>query len=149
MTRTTSVNHPPASTAGKIAAVLLLVVAAFQMTLAAGAPWGAAALGGSHPGVLPNELRVSTAVQGVIYLLLAAAVGTSWAGTTFRRRLLYGATALMVIGALMNLASTSFVERMLWVPVTVALVIALWRAARHDSLSDGPRSHVSYPTRAV
>jgi hypothetical protein len=147
MTRT--LNHPPASTAGKVAALLFLVVAAFQMALAAGAPWGAAALGGANPGVLPDEFRVSSAVQGVFYVLLAGVAGTRWAGTTLRRRLLYGETALMLIGAVMNLASTSFVERMLWTPVTVALVIALWRAARHDSLSGAPRLQVRHPSRAV
>lgn len=149
MTLTTPTDHTPASTAGKVAAVLLLVVAVFLMALAAGAPWGAAALGGSNPGVLPDALRVSSAVQGVFYVLLAAVAGTGWTGATLRRRLLHGVTALMVVGVIMNIASTSFVERMLWVPVSVALVIASWRAARHASLSVGPRSRTSSPNRAV
>jgi hypothetical protein len=149
MSRMTSADHPPASTAGKIAAALFLIVAAFQVSLAAGAPWGEAALGGANPGVLPEALRVSSAVGGVAYVLLAGVVGTRWAGSTLRRRVLYGATALMVIGAVMNLASPSFVERMLWTPVTVALVAALWRAARHDSLSTGSRSRAPQTSRTA
>jgi hypothetical protein len=148
MSRMTSKNHPPASLAGKVAAVLFLFVVAFQLALAAGAPWGEAALGGVNPGVLPDAFRVSSAVGAVIYLLLAGVVGTRWAGTALRRRLLYGAAALMVIAAVMNLASPSFIERMLWTPVTVALVVALWHAARHESLSTRSRSHVGREERA-
>ena len=58
MSSVTSKERPPASTAGRVAAGLFLVVAAFQVALAAGAPWGAAAMGGANPGVLPDELRV-------------------------------------------------------------------------------------------
>jgi len=147
MTRT--MNRPPASTAGKVAASLFLVVAVFQAALAAGAPWGAAALGGSNPGVLPDTSRVGAAVQGVIYLLLAGVAGRPWARPTLRRRALYGMAALMAVGAVMNLATPSLVERMLWTPVTVALVLALWRAARHDSLAAGLRSQVGYASRTV
>lgn len=135
MTRIMSVSHPSASRAGKVAAALLLAVAAFQAALAGGAPWGEAALGGYNPGVLPDAFRVSSAFQASIYLLLAGVAGTQWVGATARRRLLYVATALMVVGALMNLASTSFIERILWTPVTIALTIALWKAARDGSLS--------------
>ena len=149
MSSVTSKDRPPASTAGKVAGGLFLVVAAFQVALAAGAPWGEAALGGANPGVLPDELRVGGAIQGVIYLVLAAIAGTRWTGTTLRRRMLYGMTALMVIGSVMNIATPSIVERMLWAPVTIALVIALWRAARHDSLATGSRSRFGQASRAV
>ncbi len=135
MSRMTSSDHPPVSAAGKVAAVLLLLVAGFQVTLAAGAPFGEAAMGGSNPGVLPDVLRVSSGVAALVYLLLAGVAGTRWAGATLRRRLLYAATVLMVTGAMMNVASPSFVERIIWTPVTVALLIALWRAARDGSLA--------------
>ncbi|WP_104118748.1 hypothetical protein [Arthrobacter sp. B1805] len=149
MNRSPFVDHPPASTAGKVAASLFVVVAAFLMALAAGAPWGAAAQGGSNPGVLPGALRVGSGVQGVVYLLLAGVAGTRWAGITVRRRVLHAAAALMVIGAMMNVASPSLLERMLWVPVTVALVIALWRAARDESLSSGSRVQIGHARRAA
>lgn len=135
MRRMTSTGHPPVSTSGKVAAVLLLVVAGFQVTLAAGAPFGEAAMGGNNPGVLPNALRVTSGVAAIAYLALAGVAGTRWAGATLRRRLLYATTALMAIGAMMNVASPSFLERIIWAPVTVALLIALWRAARDSSLA--------------
>ncbi len=36
----------------------------------------------------------------------------------------------MIVGSILNIASPSLIERLLWVPVTVALVLAFWRAAR-------------------
>src|SRR5690554_4724068 len=127
--------RPPASNAGKVAAALLLVVALFQAALALGAPWGEAALGGANTGVLPDPQRASSVVSVLVYLVLAGIAGTNWTGPNLRRRVLYGTTALMVLGAVMNIASPSFIERIIWAPVTVVLVIALWNAARHESLS--------------
>jgi len=128
----------PASSPGKIAALLLLGVVAFQAALAAGAPWGAATQGGANEGVLPDMLRVGSVITAVIYAALAAVAGTSLAPATPRRRVLYGAAAVMVLATLLNIASTSFVERIIWAPVTVALVITLWRAARHESIAPLP-----------
>ena len=128
-------HRPPASNAGRVAAALFLVVALFHFGLMAGAPWGEASLGGAYAGVLPDTLRIGSIVSLAFYVLLAAVAGTSWTGSTLRRRVLYGAALLMVVGALLNIASPSFIERIIWAPVTVALVIALWHAARHSSLA--------------
>ncbi len=129
------VARPPASTAGKAAGVLLLVVVTFQVALAAGAPFGRAAFGGANPGVLPDTLRLTSATAGVVYLMLAGVAGTPWTGATLRRRSLYGAAALMGVGTVLNAASPSHLERLLWTPVTAALVVALWLAARHHSIA--------------
>ena len=61
-----------------IAAVLLSGMAGFQIALAAGAPWGAAAWGGASPGVLPRGLRVSSAGSGLVYVLLAVAARSTF-----------------------------------------------------------------------
>lgn len=132
--RTGRSPHPAPSRAGKIAGVLFLIVVLFQVALASGLPWGDAAFGGANPGVLPAELRVSSAVAAVVYLLVAAAVGTRWLSATVRRVVLWGAAAFMLVGAVVNIASPSFVERIIWAPVTIALTVALWNAARHPSL---------------
>ena len=128
-------SNPAASTAGKIAAAFLLLVVAFQAALAVGAPWGAATQGGGNPGVLPDALRVASVVTLVVYALLAAVAGTSWAPATLRRRILYVAAGVMVFATVLNIASPSLIERIIWVPVTIVLVLALWRAARHESIS--------------
>jgi len=134
-------RNPPASTAGKIAALLLLIVVAFQGALAAGAPWGAATQGGSNEGVLPNMLRVGSVITLFIYAALAVVAGTSHTPATLRRRVLYAAATVMVLATLLNIASTSFVERIIWAPVTIALVIALWNAARHESITPPAHRH--------
>lgn len=130
---TTFPEHRPASRPGRTAAILLLAVAGFQTALAGGAPWAAAAYGGAHSGVLPDPLRAGSAVTAMLYLALAAVAGTSWAPVRIRRRLLYGMSALMVVGAAVNIASPSLIERLIWVPVTIVLVMTLWRAAKRDA----------------
>ncbi|MGC5224462.1 hypothetical protein ACPW96_18005 [Micromonospora sp. DT81.3] len=128
-------RNPPPSTAGKVAALLLLVVVVFQAALAAGAPWGVATQGGVNEGVLPDSLRISSVITLVIYAALAVVAGTSLVPATVRRRILYTASAVMVPATVLNIASTSFIERIIWAPITIALVITLWSAARHESIA--------------
>lgn len=138
-----SEKNPPASRAGRVAAVLLLVVVAFQAALAAGAPWGAATQGGTNEGVLPDLLRIGSVITLVFYAALAVVAGTSLVPPTLRRRVLYTAAAVMIPATLLNIASNSFVERIIWAPVTIALIIALWTAARDQSISLPLRPRVS------
>src|SRR5262245_31272575 len=60
--------------AALIYGVVSLGVVAFQMALAAGAPWGAYAMGGAFPGQFPPQLRVAAMIQAVILGLLALVV---------------------------------------------------------------------------
>ena len=110
----------------RVAVTLLAGVGTFQFALAAGAPWGAAAWGGQTTGVLPASLRVASAFSVLVYGGLAAVVVNDRLGSTARRRLLTGASLLMVLGAVANLASQSPVER-LWAPVAATLALMLWR----------------------
>lgn len=139
-------EHRPASHAGKAGAALLLVVAGFQGLLAAGAPWGEAAYGGANAGVLPEGLRLSSAVAAAIYAGLAGIAGTRLLPTSLRSRFMYGTSALMTVGAIMNIASPSFIERIIWTPVTLLLVMFLWRAARLDA-AGAPDSSVPHYSR--
>jgi hypothetical protein len=112
-----------------LAVVLLVTIAGFQLALAFGAPWGAAAWGGRHPGVLPRRFRIASGVAAVIVypliiaLVLAAAglIGDGWLpvdGTL----IMWVLAGLLGIGALMNFVSRSAPERR-W--GAVALTIAL------------------------
>lgn len=118
------------------AAGLLTSVGVFQVALAAGAPWGAAAWGGAHPGVLPDNLRVASAVSAAVYGTLAAVTTSGLVGPGLRRRLLTGAAGLMAVGTLMNLASPSLVEKALWSPVAASLAVLLWRTRRDHDVAD-------------
>jgi hypothetical protein len=113
----------------RVALTLLGAVGAFQLALAAGAPWGAAAWGGTAPGVLPGPLRVASSASMLVYGGLAAVVATRRLSSNARRRLLTGASLLMALGALANLATQSPVERV-WAPVAAALAILFWRLRR-------------------
>ncbi len=120
---------PPRTLERRVALALLGGVGTFQLALVAGAPWGAAAWGGQAPGVLPPSLRVASAVSVLVYGGLAGLVVTDRLGRTARRRLLTGASVLMALGTLGNLATQSPVER-LWAPVAATLAVTLWRLRR-------------------
>ncbi len=116
-----------------LAVILLGVIVVFQLALAFGAPWGAAAWGGQHPGVLPTRLRIASAVVAVlvypivIALVLAAAgiIDDAWLPVdgTLAMWVLAG---LLGVGAVLNFLSRSRAER-LWGPValTIAMCCAL------------------------
>ena len=129
-TRHATVAAPRSNRAGKAAAVLLLVVAAFQLALALGAPWGQAAWGGSSPGVLPTGLRISSALAVPVYLALAAVAAGRLLHGRWARRVLLGAAVLIGLGVLANAASPSMTEKLIWTPVTAVLAFLLWRASR-------------------
>lgn len=120
-------THSP-RTSGRAAAALLVGCAGFQGALAAGAPWGAAAYGGAHPGRVPDRLRHVSAGAVPVYLGLAA-VSAGLVGTPRVRAVVTGVgAAWLAVGVPVNLASPSRPERMIWVPVTAAGAFLLWRS---------------------
>jgi hypothetical protein len=125
MVHTEKVAHRSTGPAG-IATVLLSGLAGFQIALAAGAPWGGAAGGGTNPGVLPRRLRMSSAGSALLYILLVIAVQSTLIPTKLRRRILTVASGAMVVGTVMNLISPAKLERTLWTPVAAALATVLW-----------------------
>ncbi|WP_345713975.1 hypothetical protein [Kineococcus glutinatus] len=114
--------------AGAVAATLTAGVACFQLALAAGAPWGRLAWGGVHAGVLPDGYRLASAASALTYAALTVVAGTGLLPAAPRRAVLTGAAALMGVGTVLNLASPSLPERLLWTPVAAALAVTFWRA---------------------
>jgi hypothetical protein len=118
----------PASTAAVLAALGFLVIAGFQLLLAAGAPLGRAAWGGKT-AVLPGNLRRASAVSFVIWLVAAAIIlgrGGVIAVPVPAEILTWGAWALVVLsalGSLVNIASSSPWERFGWAPLAAAMAI--------------------------
>jgi hypothetical protein len=109
-------------------AVATAVVTAFQFALAAGAPWGAYAMGGAFPGKFPPRMRIAAAVQGVILgvvalIVLASAGLVDIALVTTLPWLIWVVVALSAVAVILNAISRSAGERRLWVPVTLVLLI--------------------------
>jgi hypothetical protein len=117
------------TTAAVAAAGLIGLVIVFQVALVIGAPWGAAAWGGGHPGRLPTRLRVASAGAIVVLVWLAwivlAAAGTVSASPIPRPWLGSAAwvgTAYFGLGTIVNAVSRSKVER-LWAPVSLITAV--------------------------
>jgi hypothetical protein len=113
--------------AAMAAAVGFLVIAAFQVALALGAPLGRAAWGGAYDEQLPMGLRIASGVAVGVWVL-AALIVLGRAGYRVVR-LPYGVlrwgtwvlVGLLFVGALMNIASSSGWERFGWGPVALIL----------------------------
>ena len=126
---------------GVAAACLLGVVVLFQLALAAGAPWGAAAYGGRaalDDGRLPPRYRVASAgtaviLAGALWLVLAA--GAVISPTPIAENVLgVGAWVLVGLFALNtvgNLAGRHPVERWGAGGITAVLtILCAWIAAK-------------------
>ena len=105
-----------------------LGVILFQLALAAGAPWGAYAMGGAFPGQFPPELRVAAVVQAVILALLALVV-LARAGMALPNRsrasrwLIWIVVVFSTISLVLNTLTPSTDERAIWMPVALVMLI--------------------------
>jgi phosphoglycerol transferase MdoB-like AlkP superfamily enzyme len=115
-----------------VAAGVFALVAAgvvlFQLALAAGAPWGAYAMGGAFPGRYPPGLRLLAVVQGAVIALLALVVlshaglatptvadAAPWA--------VWVVVLFSIVAVVLNAISRSAGERRIWVPVSLAMLV--------------------------
>jgi hypothetical protein len=112
-----------------VAVVLLGVIAVFQISLALGVPWGSAAWGGAHPGVLPNRLRIASLVAGIVlypllilFVLASAEIfAVGWMPGTGKVGM-WVLTGFFAIGIVANFASRSKKER-IWGLVSLAIAV--------------------------
>jgi hypothetical protein len=119
-------------TAAVVAAAGIALITVFQISLALGAPAGAAAWSGKYPGVLPTRLRVASGFVGVIFypvvfffvLDAGGVVDTGLADSSYTKWLLWILAGLFTLGALANFASKSRVERY-WGPVALIIAVSI------------------------
>lgn len=123
-------------------AVVAAIAALFQLSLAAGAPLGAYAMGGAHPGRFPPELRFAAVVQGALLAAFAAVVLARarvalprWHRAS--RKLVWVVVAFSAISAVLNLITPSGRERAIWAPVALlmlasSVIVALAKVASSD-----------------
>jgi hypothetical protein len=128
----------------KIAAILYAIVTvgvvAFQMALAAGAPWGAYAMGGASPGQFPPALRVAAILQAVLLSGMAAVilarVGLVLPGwSQVSHWLVWIVVGLTALSLALNLISSSVGERAIWVPTLSLLLLSSLIVAFSSSLA--------------
>jgi hypothetical protein len=118
----------PTRAAAAAAAVGFLVIAAFQLLLAFGAPLGRAAWGGNHVQ-LPMGLRVASAfavgvwVLATLVVLGRAGYQVSPLPPAVARWGTWVLVGLLPLGAIMNFLSKSNWERFLWGPVALVLAV--------------------------
>jgi len=105
------------------------IIIAFQIALAAGAPWGAYAMGGAFPGQFPPALRIAAIVQAAVLVGMAAIVLAraglalpSWSRTA--RWLIWFVVAFAAVSLVLNLITPSAGERAIWAPVAFLLLMS-------------------------
>ena len=106
---------------------LTTIVVIFQLCLAIGLPWGAAAMGGKFPGKFPPKTRIVALINGII-LFFTIMIVLSRAGIFFGEILFFARIAiwfvvvLYAIGTIMNIITPSKIER-IWIPVALLQLV--------------------------
>ena len=136
--RTAATDRPVGRRVAVVLTLGCLMVAAFQAALTLGAPLGAAALGGSNAGTLPDDLRIVTAVSTLAWFgaaLIVLARG-GFAISPIPRAIAKWGTWVLVcflaVGTLLNLASSSPWERFGWAPFSLTMLTLCVILARSD-----------------
>ncbi|MCW2968390.1 MAG: hypothetical protein JWM71_2162, partial [Solirubrobacteraceae bacterium] len=113
-----------------------LAIVAFQLAIALGAPFGAAAWGGAHSGQLPGGLRTASAFGAAFWALAAltvlarGGVRPSLVPIEISRHGTWVLVGVLALGTAVNAASSSAWERFGWAPLNLALALLSLRLAR-------------------
>lgn len=113
-----------------LAAAGFLFVAAFQVALVLGAPWGEFTQGGGTSGSLPASGRTVAALACLLSILMAGAI-LARAGEGPLRRLpsrvvtvlAWITTVVAVITVVPNIITRSTGERAIWAPISIVLLL--------------------------
>ena len=109
--------------------IISAVVVAFQIALAAGAPWGEYAMGGAFPGQFPLALRIAAIIQALLLVAMAAVIlaraGLILPGWSQASRwLTWIVVAFAAVSLILNLLTPSAGERAIWAPTALLLLIS-------------------------
>ncbi|MDP2288205.1 MAG: hypothetical protein Q8M73_06530 [Actinomycetota bacterium] len=120
----------PGSVPARIAAAMIGLVCVFQLAIVLGAPWGEFTQGGANEGSLPAAGRaiagVSLVLLAAMSLVLLARVGAGPLRSAAPRLLAVLGWVTVVyfgLGIVLNLATPSTGERMVWAPLTAVIFI--------------------------
>jgi hypothetical protein len=113
--------------AAHVFTTLAILVVAFQIALAMGAPWGHLTMGGKFQGKLPQRMR-GVAVFSAVLLVVFALIVETRAGFLFpqfyalSKGLIWVVVAYCALGVVMNAITPSKSERALWLPVVLGML---------------------------
>ena len=115
--------------------VLTAGVVLFQLALVAGMPWGEAAWGGAYPGVLPPAMRFASAASALLLTQLGAVIALRARlrgnpSRTMIKKAAWGVVAFCVLSVMLNAITPSVIERVIWLPVTLAMLVSSVVVAR-------------------
>jgi hypothetical protein len=123
--------------------LLSALVIAFQLALALGVPWGEYAMGGRFPGAYPPPMRVAALVQtiplGLMALLVLARAGLvlpAWRRAA--RAGIWVVVGFAAVATVLNLITPSPLERLIWAPVAILLLLTSLRVALAPRASATP-----------
>src|SRR5687767_15877202 len=109
-------------------AIVSLGIVAFQIALAAGAPWGEYAMGGAFPGQFPPALRIAALIQAALLVGLAvivlarAGLLATWSRAS--RWLIWVVVGFSALSFVLNLITPNAGERAIWAPIAFLLLIS-------------------------
>jgi hypothetical protein len=105
-------------------------IAAFQVALVLGAPWGAYTQGGRTEGTLDTSGRVIAAISCAVLLIMAAAILARVHEGPLRNApgrlvtaLAWFTTVYSAVAVVLNLASQSSSERAVFAPIAIVLFV--------------------------
>jgi carbon starvation protein CstA len=121
--------------AARATAVLMVGIAAFQVALVFGAPWGAYTQGGETEGALGPSGRVFAAVSCVILLVMAAAILARVREGPLKNApgrlvtaLAWFTTVYSALAVVLNLTTQSSSERAVFAPTAILLLVLVLTA---------------------
>lgn len=113
-----------------LAAAGFLFVAAFQVAVVLGTPWGKYTQGGGTSSALPASERIVAAVSCLLSILMTGAILARAGGGPMRRLpprvvtvLAWITTVLAVITVVLNVITRSTAERAIWAPISIVLLL--------------------------
>jgi hypothetical protein len=110
-------------------AIITFAIVALQIALAAGAPWGAFAMGGAFPGQFPPAMRIAAIIQAALLIGFALVV-LARTGIILPKRLrasrwlAWVVVAFSALSLILNLITPSAGERAIWAPVAFIMLIS-------------------------
>lgn len=115
------------SIAALLYATVSALAVAFQLAMAAGAPWGAYTMGGTFQGQFPPALRIAALVQAALIVGMAAVVlaraGLVLAGwSQVAQWFVWVVVAFAAVSLVLNVMTPSAPERAIWAPATFLLL---------------------------